>query len=163
MLEKVKMIIMIILSITICVGITVQAEEIGSMQASDQDVWTGIVLPKKYRLEYENIGNFLLDAERYSEEVQKSLLKHTAWKPGVQLFRTTGLSRYDLLGRLGEKIVPITQESIGYFVEKIDSEAKAIELAIFFHEGILLRQEADVQALIQACRTSNVAKVNNTI
>ena len=124
-----------------------------------QGKWEDIVLPKTYTLDYENIEFFLSQARERSEATVKKDFRYLAWKPGVRLFEILGPSRFGLLGRLGQKTAPITQESIGYFIEKIDSEAKAFELVMFFHSGVLLTGKADIESLMEGCRTSKVAQV----
>jgi hypothetical protein len=99
--------------------------------------------------------------ERARVALPETYFRRLRLKPGVQLFTSAGGRQ--LWARLGEKASRITPESIGYFIEEIDSEFKAAELAMFFHHGVFLRDKEDFVALIQACRDSKVARVAETI
>ena len=155
-----KMFINLFLSVSVLVG-TTQAQQMSPvLHQKGQGQWKDIVLPKDYV--FGNLDKLPKSAEQLSEKAAEAIFQHLRWKPGVQIFGHYSRS-YRLYARRCDKTSWITSKNIGYFVEEIDSEAKAFELAMFFHNGVLLTGQADVEALIEGCRTSKVAQVADSM
>ncbi|MCK4793579.1 MAG: hypothetical protein KAV87_58160, partial [Desulfobacteraceae bacterium] len=119
--------------------------------------WEDIVLPKTYV--FDNADSVPENAKLLSEAEVEGYFQHLRWKRGVQLFEYYRTIARELLASLDDKTSWIHPENIGYFIEKIDSEAKAFELVMSFHSGVLLTGEADIESLMEVCRDSKVAQV----
>lgn len=119
--------------------------------------WEDIVVPKTYV--FDNADSVPENAELLPETEVEGYFQHLRWKRGVQLFEYYRTMARELLASLDDKTSWVHPENIGYFIEKIDSEAKAFELVMSFHIGVLLTGEADIKSLMEACRDSKVAQV----
>ena len=151
-----KVFINLFLSVSVLVG-TTQAQQMSPvLHQKGHGQWKDIVLPKDYV--FGNLDKLPKSAEQLSEKAAEAIFQHLRWKPGVQIFGHYSRS-YRLYARRGDKTSWITSKNIGYFVEEIDSEAKAFELAMFFRHGVFLTGKADIEALIEGCRSSKVAQV----
>jgi hypothetical protein len=100
------------------------------------------------------------NSRRISDMDARRMLSKVQWKSGVEVFEAKERGERVLLVRLGETAVILTPENIGGFVERVDSESKAIDLATFFQRGVLFVKESDARAFIQACRDHKVGKLN---
>ncbi len=150
--------LLLLLRTVICAGAMAEAKGSESSPGTAGG-WEGVVVQTEYELEYGNVEMLLSSAERLRDRALKHLFRHVRWKPGVQVFQTSQRGRIVRLARLGQQICRLTRHSLGYFVEEIDSKEKAMEIAMYFHQGVLLPEECDTRAVIRACRDSKAGEV----
>jgi hypothetical protein len=125
-----------------------------------QGKWEDINVPKTFTFSDTNTPECTLDL---SKEFQSNF-QYLRLKPDVEIF-----NYYDhpmiipCSARLNKRTSIITRENIGYFFGKVDSEAKAFELVMYFHRGVLLTDKDSALALIRKCKETKVAKVSDAM
>lgn len=75
------------------------------------------------------------------------------------MWQTSQRGRTVRLARLGQRLCCLTRGSLGYFVEEIASPQQAMEVAVYFHDGVVLLESSDTRALILASRESEAGQV----
>ncbi|MBU2625956.1 MAG: hypothetical protein KKG33_10390 [candidate division Zixibacteria bacterium] len=154
-----RILITVVLSIAAGHGIARALDESDAERQDDQDIWESISVPSTFEFDCEDASSLLTDADEVPLDKPRYGLRNLSWKPGVRLFRVPARSVFILFADSGDKACRITHENVGYYLAGVNSEAEAMELAALFHEGIIFLQDSDINSLIDACTSSDVAIV----